>query len=87
MAYNLCGEEILTYDAFFRELGRASDAEAQEISLTAREAEDKGLPLPFPVTEAETELYSNEKGKEQLGLSYVDIAEGMERTYRAFRDI
>ncbi len=86
-AYNLCGEEILTYDAFFRELGRASGAEAQEISLTAREAEDKGLPLPFPVTEAETELYSNEKGKEQLGLSYVDIAEGMERTYRAFRDI
>lgn len=86
-AYNLCGEEILTYDAFFRELRRASDVEAQEISLTASEAEDKRLPLPFPVTEEETELYSNEKGKAQLGLCYLDIAEGMERTYRAFRNV
>lgn len=86
-AYNLCGEEILTYDEFFRELRRASDVEAQEIPLTAREAESQGLPLPFPLTEAETELYSNEKGKEQLGLRYLDIGEGMARTYRAFRNI
>ena len=55
-AYNLCGEEVLTYDAFFRELGKASDVEAREIPLTAREAESQGLPLPFPLTEAETEL-------------------------------
>ncbi|MCI9338346.1 MAG: NAD-dependent epimerase/dehydratase family protein [Lachnospiraceae bacterium] len=86
-AYNLCGEEILTYEAFFRELRRVSDVEAQEVALTVREAEGQGLPLPFPVTEEETELYSNEKGKVQLGLHYTDIAEGMARTYRAFRDI
>ncbi len=86
-AYNLCGEEILTYDDFFRELRKASDVEAQEIPLTAREAESQGLPLPFPLTEEETELYSNKKGKEQLGLRYLDIAEGMVRTYRAFRNI
>lgn len=83
-AYNLCGEEILTYESFFRELRQASDVEVQEISLTVREAEEQGLPLPFPVTEAETELYSNEKGKARLGLCYTDIAEGMARTYRAF---
>ncbi len=41
-AYNLCGEEVLTYDAFFRELGKASDVEAREIPLTAREAESQG---------------------------------------------
>ena len=86
-AYNLCGEEVLTYDAFFRELGKASDVEAREIPLTAREAESQGLPLPFPLTEAETELYSNEKSKEELGLRYMDIGEGMARTYRAYRDI
>ena len=86
-AYNLCGEEVLTYDDFFRELGKASDVEAREIPLTAQEAESQGLPLPFPLTEAETELYSNEKSKEELGLRYMDIGEGMARTYRAFRDI
>ena len=86
-AYNLCGEEVLTYDAFFRELGKASDVEAREIPLTAREAESQGLPLPFPLTEEEAELYSNEKGKERLGLHYTDISEGMARTYRAFRNV
>lgn len=86
-AYNLCGEEILTYDGFFRELRRASDVEVQEVALTAREAEGQGLPLPFPLTEEEAELYSNEKGKERLGLHYTDISEGMARTYRAFRNV
>lgn len=86
-AYNLCGEEILTYEAFFRELKRASDVEVQEIPLTVGEAEKQGLPLPFPVTREETELYSNEKGKTRLGLRYTDIAQGMARTYRAFRNL
>lgn len=86
-AYNLCGEEILTYDGLFRELRRASDVEVQEVALTAREAEGQGLPLPFPLTEEEAELYSNEKGKERLGLHYTDISEGMARTYRAFRNV
>lgn len=86
-AYNLCGDEILTYDAFFRELRRASDVEAQEIPLTAREAEDKRLPLPFPVTEEETELYSNEKSKAELGIQYTSIVEGMAKTYRAFKNV
>ncbi len=86
-AYNLCGEEVLTYEAFFRELKRASDVEVQQIPLTAREAEGQGLPLPFPVTEEETELYSNQKGKTLLGMRYTEIAEGMARTYRAFRNL
>lgn len=86
-AYNLCGEEILTYERFFEELKGAADVEINEISLTAGEAERQGAPLPFPVTEAETELYSNEKGKAQLGLNYIGITEGMTRTYRAFRNV
>lgn len=86
-AYNLCGEEILTYDTFFEELRQASEAEVEELPMTVGEAESQGLPLPFPVTEEETELYSNEKGKMQLGLQYTGIAEGMAKTYRAFRNV
>lgn len=86
-AYNLCGEEILTYDAFFHELRKASEAEVAEIPLTVQEAESQGVPLPFPVTEAETELHSNEKGKIQLGLHYTEIGEGMAKTYWAFRNV
>ena len=86
-AYNLCGDEILDYDAFYRELRQASDVEAEEIPMTAGTAESQGIPLPFPVTKAETELYSNEKGKEELGIQYTSIAEGMAKTYRAFKNV
>ena len=86
-AYNLCGEERLTYELFFEALIKAADREVTEIQLTCGEASDKGIPLPFPVSEAETELYSNEKSRIELGMNYLDFAEGMMRTYRAFRGV
>lgn len=86
-SYNLCGDEILDYDAFYRELRQASDVEAEEVLLAAGTAESQGIPLPFPVTEAETELYSNEKSKAELEIRYTPIAEGMAKTYRAFRNV
>lgn len=61
--------------------------ELQEIPMTVAEAEAQQIPLPFPVTAAETELCSNEKSKSELGLEYTDFAEGMGRTYRAFRNV
>ena len=58
-----------------------------EVRYTVKEAKDLGLPLPFPVTAAESELYSNEKSKRELGISYSKLWEGMEKTYRAFRRV
>lgn len=86
-AYNLCGEEHLTYELFFEALIKAADREVTEIQLTCGEASDQGIPLPFPVSEAETELYSNEKSRIEMGMNYLDFAEGMMRTYRAFRGV
>ena len=86
-AYNLCQDLTLTYDLFLDGLKEAADSEAQEIRLTAAEAAAQGMPLPFPVTEEETELYSNERSKRELGLLYTDFAQGMAKTYRAFRGI
>lgn len=86
-AYNLCGEEILNYDLFFEALKNAADTEANEIPLNCGEALQQGIPLPFPISEAETELYSNEKSKKELGMNYTSFAEGMARTYRAFRGV
>lgn len=86
-AYNLCGEEILNYGLFFEMLKNAADTEVNEIPLSWGEALQQGIPLPFPVSEAESELYSNEKSKKELGMSYTSFAEGMARTYRAFRGV
>lgn len=90
-AYNLCQDQILTYESFFEALKRAAQPEdlegLAEVPLTVEQAMAQGVPIPFPATAAETHLCDNTKGKEQLGLSYTDFEEGMRRTYRAFRNV
>lgn len=90
-AYNLCQDEIVTYESFFAALKRAAEPEVteclREIPMTVEEAVNGQVPLPYPATEEETELCSNEKSKRDLGVEYTDFAEGMNRTYRAFRNV
>lgn len=90
-AYNLCGEEILTYDRFFdtlRAVAQSEDLEGlAEVPFTVEQAAAQGVPVPFPATAAETHLCDNTKGKAELGLVYTDFEEGMRRTYRAFRNV
>ncbi|MDE6312157.1 MAG: NAD-dependent epimerase/dehydratase family protein [Lachnospiraceae bacterium] len=83
-AYNLCGEEILDYEIFFTELVKAAECQICRIPITLKEMEEKGLPLPFPATRQETEIYDNRKSKEELGMKYLEISEGIRRTYEAF---
>lgn len=59
----------------------------RRVSMTAEEAAAQGIPLPFPVYEAETELYSNEKSKKELGMTYTPFQEGIGKTYRAFKGV
>lgn len=90
-AYNLCQDEIVTYESFFETLRKAAEPEVrqnlQEIPITVERAMTEQVPLPFPASVQETELCSNEKSKRELGVVYTDFAEGMGRTYRAFRNV
>ncbi len=86
-AYNLCQDQVVTYDVFFEVLRDAADVEMNVLPVTAAQAQNQGIPLPFPVTAEETELCSNEKGKRELGIVYTSLAEGMARTYRAFKGV
>lgn len=90
-AFNLCGDEVLDYGVFTDSLEKAASKEnpipLEQSRMTAEQAKEQGIPLPFPVYEEETELYSNEKSKQELGISYTSLAEGMEKTYRAFKGV
>lgn len=90
-AYNLCQDETVTYDTFFDTLKEAAQPEdvngLSEVPLTVEQAQEQGVPLPFPATAAETHLCDNTKGKGELRLTYTDFSEGMRRTYRAFRGV
>lgn len=89
-AYNLCQDEVLTYDILYEELRKAAEGQQdwpKELPCTVEEAGKMGIPLPFPVTEGESELYSNQRSKNELGMEYISLSEGMGRTYRAFRGV
>lgn len=91
-SYNLCGDEVVTYDMLADALLKGAreikkdrkKTPIRELPMTVQEAEQQGLPLSFPVTEAETELCSNEKSKAELGMEYISLEEGMARTCQAF---
>lgn len=91
-SYNLCGDEVVTYDmladALIKGAGKIKEDRKEtpirQFSMTVQEAEQQGLPLSFPVTGAETELCSNEKSKAELGMEYISLEEGMARTCQAF---
>ena len=91
-SYNLCGDEVVTYDmladVLVKGAGKIEEDRKEilirELPMMVQEAEQQGLPLSFPVTEAETELCSNEKSKAELGMEYLSLEEGMARTCRAF---
>lgn len=90
-AYNLCQDEIVTYDTLFKTIQEVADKEVieglQEIPITVDSAVAQQIPVPFPAREEESELCSNEKGKRELGLEYMDFKEGMRRTYNAFKHV
>lgn len=86
-AYNLCQDEIMDYNRFYQYLAEAADVEFTEVPLTCDQAQQQGVPLPFPVKPEETLLVSNEKSRTELGLAYTDVKEGMAKTFRAFRGV
>lgn len=89
--YNLCQDGSVDYDLFFQTLKEAAEPEVreslQEVPITVDSAVAQQIPVPFPAKAEETQLCSNEKSKRELGLQYTEFAEGMSRTYRAFRHV
>jgi nucleoside-diphosphate-sugar epimerase len=82
-AYNVCGEGQLTYERFADVLQTALDTPFTRAEITVREVNERNIPLPFPLTKAESEHYDGSKILE-LGVSYTPIARGMRETYAWF---
>lgn len=85
--YNLSAPEILNYRIFLDELHQASDVDFEEKGVTVRHALTASIPLPFPLTEEESELFDGSKIVRELGASYTGFSEALGATYRAMRGI
>lgn len=86
-AYNLCRREPETYASLTDTLRKVCEEPVRELPMTAEQALQQGLPLPFAVTAQETELYENAKSIQEMGITYTSLEEGMGKTYRAFRNV
>lgn len=87
-AYNICAAEPVTYGYLADMLLQVCDGQpVQVISMTAKQAIQQGIPLPFAVRESETELYDNTRSLQELGMTYTPLKEGISKTYRAFRNV
>ena len=78
--YHAC-DDMTTYESFAELLKRAAGKEIEMAFLSVRELTEKGIPLPFPLLEEESECYIGEAIK-GLGLEYTDLLQGMTETYQ-----
>ena len=86
-AFNLAAPEVLDYAGFIETLRAVSDRPFTTRSLTVEDSFREGVPLPFPLTEAESELFSGEKITRLLGLAYTPFREGLGKTFISFRSV
>ena len=86
-AYHLSAPEVLTYRTFLDELHNASDVDFTEQNVTVARSLTARIPFPFPLTEAESELFDGSKLTDELSLTYTPFSEALAATYRAMKGI
>ena len=86
-AFNLAAPEVLDYGRFIETLRAAADRPFSTFFLTVEDALREGVPLPFPLTEEESELFAGEKITQALGLTYTPFREGLKKTFISFRSV
>ena len=80
--FNLSGKESVTYEQLISDFERYNSGPFDIREVTVQEVLDKGIPLPFPLTD--DMLYSGEKIAEALEFEYTPFSEGMEKTFKIF---
>ncbi|MCR4618209.1 MAG: NAD-dependent epimerase/dehydratase family protein [Lachnospiraceae bacterium] len=79
-AYNVCENKMITYESFAKCLAEISGTEFTRLDITLDVVNEKGLPLPFPLTKAESNYYDGSRLAE-LGMEYTDMNSAMKHTY------
>lgn len=78
--FNICGEGRVTYESYAAALAEATGVDFTKVEITVEEIGQRGIPLPYPLTEAETEYYTTSSEVLQ-DYSFKPLAEGMKAAY------
>ena len=85
--YVVSAPEVLDYNSFVAALKVVADRNFDLIPVQAADVIRQNLPLPFPLTEAENELFDGMKITRELGFQYTPFGPNIKKTYEAFREI
>ena len=85
--YILSAPDIMTYDTFLQQLKNVSGCPVQTFPVTVQQVIKDHIPLPFPLTEEENELFDGQKIVRETNFIYESLNDAMHKTYRAFYDI
>lgn len=81
-AFNVCGAPI-DYQAFLDALDDALGSKLVRVGVPVQTVLEKGIPLPFPLTKAESECYDSAKAR-ALDAEFTPLAEGLRESYAWF---
>jgi nucleoside-diphosphate-sugar epimerase len=82
-AFNLSGEELISYPRFVDVLRIITGEHIRVESMSVRQIDAQGIPLPFPLDEHL--VYSGTLITKDIGFSYTPFLEGMSTTYAWYR--
>ncbi|MDO4189112.1 MAG: DUF4125 family protein [Lachnospiraceae bacterium] len=78
--FNITGDEVITYDKFINSLSIAMNKKIERVNISVSEINEREIPLPFPLTEEESEIYTSDNIK-MLDIKYTNLADGLKKTY------
>lgn len=82
-AFNVCENRMQTYAGFLELLKKSTDKEFVPVEVDIQTVNEKGIPLPFPLTKAESNYYDGSRIKD-LGMIFTSEEEAMRETYKAY---
>ena len=82
-AFNVCENEMFTYDSFEELLKKTIKTAFERIDTDVATVNEKGIPLPFPLTAAESNYYDG-SSLIRLGMTFTPAETAMRDTYEAF---
>lgn len=84
-SFNLCGPELVTYETFAESLRYATKCDFAKVMLSAEEINQKEIPLPFPLTKEESEVYESSKSALLLE-DYTELHTGLSHAYENYQE-
>lgn len=82
-AVNACGQ-TMDYQRFADALEEAAGQRIEKVMIPVADVLGRGIPLPFPLTKAESETYDGERMK-RLGVELTPFVQGLRETYEWFK--